>query len=79
MAIQQHPQVLEVLGELESLIFRCPQCGEKIEVFIDELKKKPACPKCGRQIDFVKRLHSLYGRKDLRPLVDNHPKASRLA
>ena len=79
MATQQHCQVLEVLGELESLIYRCPQCGEKIEVLIDDPNKKHACSNCGKQIDFMKRPHSLYGNEDLRPLVDNHPKAPRPA
>ena len=79
MATQQHSPVFEVLGELESLLYRCPECGERIEVLVDELNKKHVCPKCGKQIDFMKRARYLYGREDLRPLVDNHPKARRLA
>ncbi|MGD9076041.1 MAG: hypothetical protein PVJ69_12580 [Desulfobacteraceae bacterium] len=79
MATQQNFSVLEVLGEVESLLYRCPECGERIEVLADEVNKKHVCPKCGKQIDFMKRPHSLYGKEDLQPVVDNHPKASRLA
>ncbi len=61
MATQQHSPVFEVLGELVSLIYRCKRCGEKIEVFIDELNKKQACPKCGKHIDFMKRARYLDG------------------
>jgi uncharacterized protein (DUF983 family) len=62
MATQQHGPVFEVLGELVSLIYRCPRCGEKIEVFIDELNKKQACAKCGKQIDLMRRARYLDGR-----------------
>jgi DNA-directed RNA polymerase subunit RPC12/RpoP len=62
MATQQHGPVFEVLGELVSLIYRCPRCGEKTEVPIDELNKKHACPKCGQQIDFMKLARYLDGR-----------------
>jgi len=62
MATQQHGPVFEVLGELVSLIYRCPRCGEKIEVFPEELNKKHICPKCGKQIDFVKRARYLDDR-----------------
>ena len=62
MATQEHSPVFEVLGELVSLIYRCPRCEEKMEVFFDELNKEQICPKCGKQIDFMKRPHDLYGR-----------------
>jgi predicted RNA-binding Zn-ribbon protein involved in translation (DUF1610 family) len=62
VATQQHGPVFEVLGELVSLIYRCPQCGEKIEVFSFELNKKHICPKCGKHIDFMKRARYLDGR-----------------
>ncbi len=61
MTAQQHGTVFEVLGELVSLIYRCARCGEKIEVSSYELHKKHICPKCGKQIDFVKRSHYLHG------------------
>ena len=54
MTTKQHGPVFELLGELVSLIYRCPQCGEKTEVFTYELHKKHICPKCGKQINFVK-------------------------
>jgi hypothetical protein len=37
MAKKKHGPVFEVLGEVVSLIYRCPRCGEKIEVFSYEL------------------------------------------
>jgi predicted RNA-binding Zn-ribbon protein involved in translation (DUF1610 family) len=55
MTKQQPGPVFELLGELVSLIYRCPRCGEKIEVLPYELHKKHVCPKCGKQIYFVKR------------------------
>jgi predicted RNA-binding Zn-ribbon protein involved in translation (DUF1610 family) len=60
MTTQQHGKVLEVLGELVSLIYRCPRCGEKIEVLSYELNKNHICPKCGKQTDFMKRARSLH-------------------
>jgi DNA-directed RNA polymerase subunit RPC12/RpoP len=62
MTAQQHGAVFEVLGDLDSLIYRCARCGEKIEVSSHELHKKHICPKCGKQINFVKRAHYLDGR-----------------
>jgi predicted RNA-binding Zn-ribbon protein involved in translation (DUF1610 family) len=62
MTTQQHGPVFEVLGELVSLIYRCPRCGEKIEVFTYELNKKHICPKCGKQINSVKSDRYLDGR-----------------
>jgi DNA-directed RNA polymerase subunit RPC12/RpoP len=62
MTTQQHGTVFEVLGELVSLIYRCPRCGEKIEVLSYELNKNHICPRCGKQTDFMKRARSLHGR-----------------
>jgi predicted RNA-binding Zn-ribbon protein involved in translation (DUF1610 family) len=62
MGTQQHGPGFEVLGELVSLIYKCPRCGEKIEVLPEELNKKHICPKCGKHIDFVKRTRYLDGR-----------------
>jgi DNA-directed RNA polymerase subunit RPC12/RpoP len=62
MKTSKNWQVFEVLGELESLLYRCPACGERIEVLADELNKKHICPKCGKQFDSMKRPYHLYGR-----------------
>ena len=62
MTTRQHGPGFEVLGELVSLIYRCPRCGERIKVFPEELNKKHICPKCGKQIDFVKRARYHDGR-----------------
>ncbi|MGD8227015.1 MAG: hypothetical protein PVH82_05310 [Desulfobacteraceae bacterium] len=62
MKAQQCGPVFEVLGELVSFIYRCARCGEKIEVSSYELHKKHICPKCGKQINFVKRARYLDGR-----------------
>ena len=62
MMAQQCGPVFEVLGELVSLIDRCPECRQKIEVYPHELNKKLVCPNCGKQIDFVKRARYLDGR-----------------
>lgn len=78
MATQQNFPVLEVLGKVESLLYRCPECGERIEVLAHELNKKHVCPKCGKQIDFMKRSDYLYGREDLRPPMNGDTKAPRL-
>ena len=70
MKTPQNCQVFEVLGELKSLLYRCPECGERIEVLADKLNEKHICPKCGEQIDCMKRAHYLYGRgRELRPPV----------
>jgi DNA-directed RNA polymerase subunit RPC12/RpoP len=62
MKTPQHCPSFEVLGEVESLLYRCLECGERIEVLTDELDKKHVCPKCGKQIDFMKGPHYLYSR-----------------
>jgi DNA-directed RNA polymerase subunit RPC12/RpoP len=62
MTTQQHGPVFEVVGEIVSLIYRCARCGEKIEVSSCELHKKHICPRCGKQINFVKRALYLNGR-----------------
>jgi hypothetical protein len=62
MKTPQNCQVFEVLGEVESLLCRCPACGEKIAVLPHELNEKHVCPKCGTHIDGTKAPHYLYGR-----------------
>lgn len=62
MTAQQRGPVFEVLGEVVSLIYRCARCGEKIEVSSHDLHKKHMCPKCGKQVNFVKRAHYHDGR-----------------
>jgi rRNA maturation endonuclease Nob1 len=62
MTTQQDFLVLEVLGEVESLLYRCPACGEKIGVLPHELNEKHICRKCGKEIDCAKCPHYVYGR-----------------
>jgi rRNA maturation endonuclease Nob1 len=62
MATQQDFLVLEVLGEVESLLYRCPACGEKIEVLPHKLNEKHICPNCGKELDCAKCPHYVYGK-----------------
>jgi hypothetical protein len=62
MKTPQNCQVFEVLGELESLLCRCPACGEKIAVLPHELNEKHVCPKCGKSFDCMNRPYYLYSR-----------------
>ncbi len=40
--------------ELEqAIVYKCPQCGQKKKIFIDEFASPQKCPGCGRLIDFV--------------------------
>jgi len=55
MATHQDFPVFEVLGEVESLLYRCPECGEKIRVLAGELNKKHHCPKCDKQFETALR------------------------
>ena len=65
MATHQDFPVFEVLGEVESLLYRCPECGEKIQVSPHELNEKQTCPKCGKQFETALRpLGSLVFREE---------------
>jgi hypothetical protein len=62
MSTLQHCPGFEQLRNLDSFICKCPDCGEEIEIFSDELNKKHVCPKCSNHIDCAKCPHYLYGR-----------------
>jgi len=56
-------------------LYRCPNCGYKVEIFSDELKAE--CPKCGREvckekipscIDWCKAAEQCLGSDRLRQL-----------
>jgi hypothetical protein len=61
MTAPQHCPGFEQLRNLEYFICKCPECGENIEVFSDELNRKHICPACGKQIDCMKCPHYLNG------------------
>ncbi|RUA01774.1 MAG: hypothetical protein DSY89_03985 [Deltaproteobacteria bacterium] len=52
MTTPQHCPGFQHNKNLRSFICKCPECGEKKEIFSDEFDKTHKCAKCGQEIDF---------------------------
>jgi len=52
MSTPKHCPGFESFKHLSSFVCKCPNCGQKKEIFSDEFDKEHKCDSCGRPIDF---------------------------
>ncbi len=53
MSTPKHCPGFESFKHLASFVCKCPNCGEKKEIFSDEFEKEHKCDSCGQTIDFT--------------------------